>query len=70
MDHKNKIFFSILLIIAAIYMVNFLFFGFEWRNLAFAAGFMLSAYGTYKNNTVLTLAGSMLVMAIFVAKYA
>lgn len=70
MDNKNKTFFSILLVIAAIYLANFLFFGFEWRNLAFAAGFSLSAYGTYKNSTLLTLTGSVLVMAVFVAKYA
>lgn len=70
MDNKNKTFFRILLIIAAIYVINFLFFGFEWRNLAFAAGFILAAYGTYKNSTLLTLAGSVLVMAVFVAKYA
>lgn len=70
MDNKNKIFFSVLLIIAAIYIANFLFSGLEWRNLGFAAGFILSAYGTYKNSATLTLAGSVLVMVIFVAKYA
>ena len=69
MNNNNKIFVFVALVLAVIFLFDFIFYGLQLRNLASASGFALMAYGTYKKHSVASFLGAALVIGGFVIKY-
>lgn len=69
MATSRKFFLVLILIFAAINLVDFVFYGQSLRNLLGAAGFGLMAYGWHKHIRPISIAGAVLALGAIVAKY-
>jgi len=69
MNDNNKIFVVVAVVLAAIFLFDFIFYGMQLRNLASTSGFALLAYGAYKDESVASFLGAVLVIGGFVIKY-
>lgn len=65
----RKVFLVILLLFAAINLVDFIFYGQSLRNLFGAAGFGLMAYGWHKHRRPVSIVGVVLALGAILAKY-
>lgn len=69
MTTGNKIFVVVAGALAAINLIDFVFYGQQIRNLAGAVGFALMAFGRYKNMSLPMVAGAVLALGAIVVKY-
>lgn len=69
MSTPSKVLVLVAVVLAAINLADFAFYGQQLRNLAGAAGFGLMAFGTYKNINWASIAGAALALGAIVLKY-
>ena len=69
MSTTNKIFFVVAILLAAVNLIDFVFYGQQIRNLAGATGFALMAFGTYKDLNWASISDALLALAAIVVKY-
>jgi len=69
MAARNRLFLVVSLLLAAINLIDFVFYGQNLRNLVGAAGFGLMAYGDHKNVRVASVVGAVIALGSLVVKY-
>jgi|TARA_R110000868_G_scaffold88008_4_gene245582 hypothetical protein len=65
----NKLFVVFFTLFAVINLIDFSFYGLHLRNLVGALGYLLMAYGSYKNTYLLAIVGAVLAMGSIAVKY-
>ncbi len=68
-NHVGRWLLWVLMIVAATHLIDFLFYGFQPRNLAAALCLVLVAFGLRRRNTVMTAAAAMLGIVVLGSPY-
>lgn len=70
MKTTNKVLVAVMIALATVNIIDFVFYGQELRNLTGAAGFFLMAFGSLKNRDWGLVLGGLLAIGAILLKYA
>jgi hypothetical protein len=69
MKRDGKVFLAVAVILSFINVVNFIFYGQKFGDLALAVGFSCLAVGAYKDNNQASFIGAVIVICGFISKW-